>query len=86
MILFIILLSFLLILSIIGLFIGLIMFISNQVKKYNISKQPTVMVQPLNINASKTEANITNYFKFCPYCSGELKSEWAFCPFCGIKK
>ncbi|MCX7922437.1 MAG: zinc ribbon domain-containing protein [Clostridia bacterium] len=95
--LFVALLKLLVVASVVGLIIGLFMFI-RQSNSGNVLN--TVLPNKLsktNAQCSNCGTKITGQYKFCPSCgakakeecancSTELKKEWKCCPICGAEK
>lgn len=91
-------LKILLALSVIGVVIGLVMFIKQNYGKEIIEKLSNVKVKTFNTaNCSNCGASVSGDYKFCPKCGKsvketcsscgiELKNEWKCCPACGKEK
>jgi len=92
------LLKLLLFISIVGVVVGVFMFI-----KQNYSRQITETIgtfkasEKSSVNCPKCSTKVSEGFKFCPSCGekikaecascgAELKAEWKCCPNCGVEK
>ena len=93
-----VLLKLLLAASVIGLIIGMVMYVKQSYGKEIVSKISSVKIgtRPL-VTCSHCGGETTGDFKYCPYCGklikevctscgAELKDEWKCCPVCGNEK